>query len=310
MDAFRHHLNGRNSMQRSLLSYLLLIALASIWGASFLFIKIALQTIPPVSIAAGRIALAAVFLYGVMRYQGLLLPARGKHWFSIIAVALLGNVLPFTLISFGERHIDSSLASMFMATIPFFTILMANFMTQDEHLTVAKFSGVSIGLAGVVALFGPKALLGLGTEVVAQLLVIFGAISYAISGIVSRNLREIPKLQTAASILLVASITIIPIALVNDQPWTLRPDTKSLFAIGVLGLLSTAAAQLLILKIIQLRDASFLSLNNYLVPVFGIFWGMLVLSERPGPDAGIAFVIILVGLFVSQSRFPQFSKST
>jgi drug/metabolite transporter (DMT)-like permease len=281
-------------------AYLLLVALAAIWGASFLFIKIGLGSVTPLTIAAGRIGVAAIVLYAVLRGRGMSLPAAGRHWIFIVAAALFGNVLPFSLVSFGERQIDSSLAAILMATIPLFTILIAHFITSDEKLTSAKVIGVGIGLAGIVILLGPAALMELGNQTFAQLLVACGAAFYALSGILSRNLRDLPKLQSSAAILLVASLFIVPAALIIDRPWMLVPDGSAIGAIVVLGLLSTALAQIIVLGILQLRDASFLSLNNYFVPLFGVFWGVPVLAERPGPNTAIAFLVILAGVFVSQ----------
>ena len=290
-------------MRNQASGFLLLITLAAIWGGSFLFIKIGLGSITPLTIAASRIGLAAIVLFAVLRFNGHTLPPAGRHWIFIVSAALLGNVLPFSLISFGERHIDSSLAAILMSTIPLFTILIAHFITSDERLTAEKVIGVSIGFVGVVILFGPTALLELGKQTIGQLLVACGALCYALSGILSRNLRDLPKLQSSTAILLVASLFIVPTALVFDQPWNLNPEASAIGAIMVLGLLSTAAAQIIVLRILQLHDASFLSLNNYLVPLFGVFWGMLVLAERLRPNAGTAFFVILAGVFVSQGGF-------
>lgn len=287
-------------MSKPLLSYVLLTSLAAIWGASFMFIKIGLDSITPLTIAAGRIGLAAVILYLVMRMKGLRLPGYGRHWIFIFAAAALGNVLPFSLISFGERHVNSSLAAIMMSTIPLFTILLAHVMTSDEKLTVEKFIGVVIGFVGVVILIGPAALLDLGRQAIGQLTIAMGAVCYAVSGILSRNLRDLPKLQSSAAILLTASAMIVPVALVYDHPWTLRPTVASVASVVVLGVMATALAQIIVLKILQLRDASFLSLNNYLVPLFGAFWGVLILSERLAANTAVAFGFILLGVFIAQ----------
>ncbi|KZL18266.1 S-adenosylmethionine/S-adenosylhomocysteine transporter [Pseudovibrio axinellae] len=295
-------------MRNQIQSYLLLTTLAAIWGGSFLFIKIALGSVTPITIAAGRIGLAALLLYMILRWKGLSLPAMGKHWIYIVAVAMLGNVLPFSLISFGEQHIDSSLAAVLMATIPLFTILIAHFMTSDEKMTAEKTLGVLIGFLGIVILIGPSTLLDLGKQTLAQLMVACGALCYSVTGILSRKLSKLPKLQCAAAILLVASAVIVPASVLLDQPWALKPDPSALISIGILGLLATAVAQLILLKVLDLRNASFLSLNNYLIPLFGVFWGVVFLFERPAPNTGIAFLVILLGVFVSQSGFMRFLR--
>lgn len=184
--------------------------------------------------------------------------------------------------------------------MPFFTIMLAHIFTTDEKLSAEKLIGLVIGFGGVVVLFGPTALLGLGKEVLAQLFIVCGALCYATSSIISRRLSSLPKLQTAGAILLVGSLFIVPIAIIIDRPWGFSPSPAGLGSIPVLGVIQTAAAQLLILRILELKCASFLSLNNYMLPLFGVLWGMLFLAERPTSSATIALPIILLGLFICQ----------
>ncbi|MEP5758914.1 MAG: DMT family transporter [Litoreibacter sp.] len=280
------------------------------WGASFLFIKVALESITPITIAAGRIALAAVVLLTILRVNGVGLPGSGRHWIFICTAAAFGNVLPFAFISLGEQYVDSSLAAIMMAAIPLYTVLIAYFITTDEQLTIEKLIGVIVGFVGVVILIGPSALLDLGRQTMGQLIISAGAMCYAVSGVLSRNLRDVPKLQASGAILLVASAMIVPVALIYDTPWTLNPSARSLFSVFVLGVLATALAQFLVLKIIQLRDASFLSLNNYLVPIFGVFWGVVILAEAPSPNVKLAFFIILFGVLIAQGGLGKLIKRT
>lgn len=296
-------------MSKIVLSYALLCLLAAIWGSSFLFIKVALESITPITIAAGRIALAATVLLAILRINGVRLPAPGRVWIFICAAAAFGNVLPFAFISVGEQYVDSSLAAIMMAAIPLYTALIAHFLTTDEGLTVEKIVGVIIGFIGVVILIGPSALLELGQQAMAQIIISTGAVCYALSGVLSRNLREVPKLQASGAILLVASVMIVPVALIYDTPWTLNPTASSLVSVLLLGILSTALAQFLVLKIIQLRDASFLSLNNYLVPVFGVFWGMIILAEAPSSNIKFAFLIVLLGVLIAQGGLTRMTRS-
>lgn len=287
-------------MSKSMLSYLLLTLLAAIWGSSFLFIKVALDSITPITIAAGRIALAAAVLLVILRINGVRLPGPGRHWIYICTAAAFGNVLPFAFISLGEQYVDSSLAAIMMAAIPLYTAVIAHFLTTDETLTFEKVVGVIVGFVGVVILIGPSALLNLGAQTMAQIIISLGAVCYALSGVLSRNLKDVPKVQASGAILLVASVMIVPVALIYDAPWTLQPTAPALMSVVMLGVLSTALAQFLVLKIIQLRDASFLSLNNYLVPIFGVFWGMIILAEAPSPNVKFAFLLVLVGVLIAQ----------
>lgn len=287
-------------MKQNLLAYALLSLLAAIWGSSFLFIKVALTSITPLTIAAGRIAVAAITLAVIASLAKQHLPLSGRHWRYIFAAAIFGNVLPFTMISVGEQHIDSSLAAILMATVPLFTIVVANFMTHDECLTRHKIAGVALGFAGIIILIGPEALLSLGDNAKGQLLVATACLSYAVSGILSRNLRGLSKLASGAAILTIGSLIIVPVALIVEKPWQLMPSVGATGSVLALGFASTAMAQVLILSILQLRDATFLSLNNYLVPIFGLIWGFTFLGEQPGPNTAIAVAVIFIGVFISQ----------
>ena len=281
-------------------AWALLVALAAIWGSSFLFIKLALVSVPPLTIAASRIALGALLLLAVLRAKGGRLPPPGPHWVPIALAAALGSVVPFSLIGYGERTIDSALAAMLMATVPLFTVLVAHLVTDDEKLGARKLAGVAIGFAGTVLLAGPGALAELGAAALAQAMVAGAALCYALSSIVSRRLSGLERLPVASAILALASAMIVPFSLVLDRPWTLAPGAVELAAIAVLGLGATATAQLILLEVIALRGASFLSLNNYLVPVFGVVWGVALLGEAPGPDALAAFGLILLGVVIAQ----------
>ena len=281
-------------------AWVLLVALAGIWGSSFLFIKVALVSVPPLTIAAARIALGALLLLVVLRAKGGRLPARGPHWVPIALVAALGSVVPFSLISYGERSIDSGLAAMLMATVPLFTVLVAHLVTDDEKLDARKLARVAIGFGGVALLAGPEAFRGIGAAGPAQAMVAGGALCYALSSIVSRRLSGLARLPVSAAILALASAMIVPVSLVVDRPWTLSPGAAEIAAVAVLGLGATAAAQLILLEVVALRGASFLSMNNYLVPVFGVLWGVLFLGESPGADAVSAFALVLIGVVVSQ----------
>lgn len=282
--------------------YGLLVSLAAIWGGSFLFIKLAVDTIPPATIAAGRIALAACILYLAARMAGQRLPAFGRIWIFIAGIAVFGNAVPFTLIGWGEEKIDSGLAAILMATVPLCTMVLAHFFTDDEHLSIRKILGLIVGFAGIVILIGPKALLTLGDDAIRQIAVATGAACYGVSSILAKRLSGLPRRGVAAAIMTTSACFIVPVALVTDRPWTASPDAIGIFSIIMLGLLSTALAQIILLKIVRERGASFLSLNNYMVPVFGLIWGVIFLAERPEPTSLLAFLLILAGIGITQYR--------
>lgn len=277
-----------------------LLTLAAIWGASFVFIKIALDDVPPLTIAAGRIALAAIVLVLVARFVDGRLRLARRYWLPLLGAAFFGNALPYSLIAFGEREIDAGLAAILMSTMPLFTIVTAQFLTDDERITPEKIVGLAIGFAGIVWLIGPIALADLGSDVSHQLMVAGGAAGYAVASVLSRRLTDAPKLPVAAVILALAALMIVPLSLALDRPWRLEPGLRALGAVIALGVVATAVAQLILLRVLQLRDATFLSLNNYFVPVFGVLWGMLLLGERPERHTFAALLIILLGVLVTR----------
>lgn len=278
----------------------LLVALGAIWGASFLFIKVAVATIPPLTIVAGRLSLAAALLLLVVRLRGDALPRGTGLWARCATIAVIGNVVPFALISWGEVRIDSALAAILMSTVPLATVVLAHLLTADERLTWSKATGVLVGLAGVVLLIGPVAFSGLGDRVLGQLAVALAACGYALSSIVARGLKGQSATGTGACVLLVASVIAIPAALIADRPWTLQPDVESLLAVLVLGVLCTAGAYVILFRLVTSVGATFLSLNNYLVPLFGVLWGAVFLGEAPPPQAFGALLLILSGIAVTQ----------
>lgn len=280
--------------------YAFLVLLAAIWGASFMFIELAIETIPPATTTVWRIGFGALVLLIIVRVIGQSLP-RGRIWLWIIAAGFFGNALPFTLISWGQQQIDSGLAAILMALMPLTTILLAHLLTDDEKMTRAKLIGVLFGLAGLVVLIGPSKLLLLGGETISQLAVAFAASSYGLNAIITKKLIHLPRRAMVASVLIASFVLLLPVSLIVEQPWTLVPSTKSLVAVVVLGVFQTALANLMALTLISWRGASFFAQINFLIPLFGVLWGGLFLAERPAPNAWFALLLILIGIAITRS---------
>ncbi|MDG4721562.1 MULTISPECIES: DMT family transporter [Thalassospira] len=288
--------------------YGLLLLLAMMWGSSFTFIKIGVHAYSPLVVAAGRLAFAALVLWGFASLRKSELPKGRRAWVSTFVVALIGNAIPFFLISYGETRVDAGLAAILMSTVPLTTVVLAHFFTHDEKLTLGKIIGVVMGTIGVIVLVGPETLAGLGGEFLFQLAILVAAVGYAISSLVARNLRDQPRIGSTAVILSFAAIMLLPFALLIDQPWTMEWDPGAAVAIMYLGLFPTGIAMFMILHLIAVAGASFLVFNNYLVPAVGVLISFVVLGEVPQPNALIALGVILGGIAASQMRFGQ--KST
>jgi drug/metabolite transporter (DMT)-like permease len=183
-----------------------------------------------------------------------------------------------------------------MSAVPFCTLLLAHLFQHDEPPTGGKLLGVALGVGGILVLIGPGALAGVGEHVMAELAVLAATLCYAANSIMARRLAGVPADVAAAGMLLAAAAMAVPLSLAVDQPWRLAPSALSVLAVAALGLLPTALGYLLAFRIIARAGAGFASFNNFLVPVFGLFWGVLLLGEQPQPTAVAGLAIVLAGL--------------
>ena len=289
--------------------FLLLLLLAFTWGSSFLFIKQAVATLPPMSLAVGRIAIGAALLLAIAYAKGQATPRGLGLWGRMVFLGVIGNSLPFFLIGWGEQYTPSNLAAILMATIPSFVIVLAHFFTHDEPMTLGKALGCLFGFAGVVALIGVDALQGLGEVVVGQTAILAGAFCYSLYGINAKRLPPLGSEMLVGTILLAGLIPLIPVWLAIDQPWRLTPDGKAWFSVAWLGLLSTGAGNLLFFLLLRRVGAGFGSFNNYLVPLMGLGWGFFLAGEKPSWNALVALVLILTGLALARWIKPRVQRA-
>lgn len=286
-------------------NFLWLLVLASLWGPSFLFIKVAVADIPPMTMATGRVGLAALTLVIILKMQGRGLLPLGRMWKHFAIMGFFANALPFALFSWGEQHIDSALAAILNGSTPLFTIMLAHIFTQDDHITPAKLGGVLLGFGGLVVLILPTLLGGVQATTWGLLAIAVAAASYGV-GIVysSLHLRGLPKLVAPASQLTMATVYLLPIALFFEQPY--RMSLPSLPAIGsllALALVGTALAFVLYYRIIEQTSATYLSMVTYLVPVFGVILGIVVLGEQLAWNAYAGCALILLGVMTVNGVF-------
>jgi drug/metabolite transporter (DMT)-like permease len=281
----------------------LLLALTAMWGSAFMFIKLGVATVPPATLVAGRLAIGAALLYAVMRARGLALPPLGRRWLPFILLAIVGNSVPFYLISWGQQFIDSALAGILIAAMPLATLLLAHFFVAGERLTINRALGFALGFAGIVVLMGPAALAGLGASLIhatAQAAVLAGALCYAANSVMARRLVATDFLVASTAVLIVAGAMMVPFALVLDQPWVLAPRPGSVAAIVWLGIGPTALATILYFRLIASAGPTFMSIVNYLSPLVALLAGVLLLGEKPGATAVAGLGLILLGIALSR----------
>ncbi|MFQ5970886.1 MAG: DMT family transporter [Alphaproteobacteria bacterium] len=294
-------------MQRpTFVHFAVLILLAAIWGGSFLAMKVAVETVPPLTVTAGRLLLGAAVVSGFVRWRGLRLPGTANRdglvlWRRAALIGALNTVIPFTAVTWGEQFIASGVAAILMGTIPLFAVILAHIFTPDDKATVGKALGVMTGLSGLVLLVGTSALAGFHIGLRGQMAVIVAALSHAASGVlVYRTSGRLRAEVLTAAVLLSGAALAVPLALLAEQPWTVRPSADAALAIGYLGLAVTALAFALRIRLIASVGYTFVAQSVYLIAPFGALWGWLIMDERLTASAVGALGLILLGIALSR----------
>jgi drug/metabolite transporter (DMT)-like permease len=275
------------------------------WGSSFMFNKLGVATVPPLTLVAGRLTIGALTLLVLLYARGIRLPPSGPIWLAYGILGAVGNALPFFLITWGQQVVDSALAGILMAAMPLATLVLAHFLVQGEHMTPTRVTGFALGFMGIVLLMEPAATAGLGgavLQVISQLSILGGALCYSANSIMARLMIRTDFLVAATGTLLVSALLVLPLALAFDVPWTLRPSPSSIASIVWLGIGPTAIATILYYRLISSAGPTFMSLVNYLSPAVAVFLGVTLLGEHPGVNAYAGLVLILTGIALSQWR--------
>jgi drug/metabolite transporter (DMT)-like permease len=293
------------SLTMTPLTWAMLVLLSLCWGASFFFTGIAVTELPTFTIVVLRVGLAALALWAVVVASGTDLPWIWSYWHAVAVMALINSVLPFLLIVWGQSHVASSLAAIFIATTPLFGMVLAHFMTADERMTVPRVASVICGFAGVVVLIGPGLLRDIGTDLLAQLSILGGAFCYALASIYGRRFSRdgISPLVTATGQMTLSTAMLLPFALTLDRPWTLAmPSMMVCAAVLGIALISTAFAFLLYFRILATAGANNLMLVNFLVPVSAVILGVTILDETLKPEHLVGMAFIFVGLALRDGK--------
>jgi len=273
----------------------MLLSLSFLWGGSFFFVGVAVTELPPLTIVTLRVGIAAMILWLTLSLSQHQAPRTAKLWRDLFVMALLNNVIPFSLIVWGQTHIASGLASILNATIPLFTVVIAGWLLPDEQMTARKVSGVAIGFFGVIVLMGPSSLEQMGTDTLAQLAILGAAISYGFATSFGRRFKTmgISPFQTSVGQVTASTIMLVPLVFLLERPDQLaNPSGEVWLAVIGLGAFSTALAYILFFNLLSSAGATNVTLVAFLVPVTAIFLGWLVLDEQLNIEhfAGMAFI--------------------
>lgn len=291
----------------------LLLFLSVLWGGSFFFSKVALSELPPFTVVLARVAIAALALFVYLRATRQLIPTMIKIWVAFFGMGMLNNLIPFSLLFWGQTQIASGLASILNATTPIFSIVVAHFLTKEERMTANKVAGILFGFMGVLVLMSGNTLSSHGLSLLALYACLGGALSYGFAGVFGRRFRRmgIAPATSAFGQTTATTVMMIPIVIFVDAPWHLAvPSGGVIAALLGLGLLSTALAYIIFFHILAVGGAINSSLVTLLIPVSAIVLGSVFLGEVLAFNHFVGMALIFLGLISIDGRlFRLFSKA-
>ncbi|WP_010139549.1 DMT family transporter [Oceanicola sp. S124] len=287
------------------LDWALLVLLSVLWGGSFFFSKVALAEWPPLSIVLVRVSFAALALLVYLRATGRTLPAGWPVWRAFFLMGAVNNIIPFSLLFWGQTQIASGLASILNATTPVFAILVTRALAPGTLITANRLVGIALGLAGVAALVGGDAISDRGFPVLPMLACLGATLSYGFAGFYGQRFRQMGVAPAAGAFgqLTASTVLMIPIAALIDRPWTLAaPGPATLLALLALALLSTALAYVIYFRSLAAIGQLNTSLVTLMVPASAILLGSLVLAERLSANHYAGLALIGLGLLAIDGR--------
>ena len=274
----------------------LLALLATLWGASYTFIKLGVATIPPITLIAARTSIAGLLLLAIMRWRGLEMPRDAATWRRFLFQAVLNSVIPWTLIAWAERSVDAGLATILNSTSPIFTFFLTLAIAHQEIPGFRKLFGVAAGMAGICLIVGVQAFQGLGEQLVAQIAIVVATICYAGAAVFGRGLKGLDPMAPAAGSLLCGAAILVPVSIAVERPWTLMPSASSILALLGLAVFSTAFAFVIYFRLIQTLGSVGTTAQAYLRVPIGVALGVLLLGENLSATAWIGLACVVVGV--------------
>ena len=282
-----------------IIDYILLTILALIWSSAFFNIKIATYSYGPVTIAFLRILFGAIPVVGLCLYKKIKIEAFSKDWLWFALIGMVNLVIPFFLIAYGVQKVQSNLAAILMASTPLSATVLAHFFTTNEKINFTKTFGVLLGFSGIVFLFSDNILIN-ENNFYSALLILLGATGYVVGGVLTLKISNKRNENVTTSICIWASIILLPLTMIFEQPWNSTPNTLSIISVVYLGLVSTGLAWLLRFSILKKNGLIFQSQVSFLIPIFGIILGYIFLKELITPKIIVSVVLVLVGIYLAK----------
>lgn len=294
----------KNILKPTFIDYFGLFALSAIWGSAFIAVEYSLENHPPLLVAFGRILIAAVFLLSLIYIKKLNFPKDKKTLTILFFVGILNNAIPFYLISWGQQFINASTASIMLAVGPFITLVLSHYITHDEKFTFIKLVGVIFGFLGVFVLLGDDFINQRHDSLYGEIAMLFATLGYISSGLLIRKISHIPTLVCSASMFIVATIFLLPFIFLIPLE-NIELNTVYILPIIYLGIVPSAIASLIRVKMVQKVGVQFMSQVAYLIPIFAIFWSWIFFAQLPKQTAWIALSLVLLGLFIKRLDYKK-----
>ena len=280
-----------------ILDYFLLAILALVWASAFFNIKIATYSFGPITIAFLRILFGSIPVILLCLFKKIKIEAFSKDWYWFAAIGLINLVIPFFLIAYGVKSVQSNLAAILMASTPLSATILAHIFIKNEKINLIKVVGVLIGFSGIIFLFSDNILIN-KSNFISALLILIGSTFYVIGGLLTIKISNKKNENVTASILIWATIFLVPITAYVEQPWNLNPRIDSIISVIYLGIFATGFAWLLRFKILKNNGLVFQSQVAYLIPIFGIILGYIFLKEVITPKVILAVIAVIVGIYL------------
>jgi len=277
--------------------YFFLVLLALIWASAFFNIKIATYSYGPLTIAFLRIFFGAIPLVLLCYFKNIKIEAFSKDWHWFASIGIINLVIPFFLIAYGVQKVQSNLAAILMASTPLTAVILSHFFTKNEKINLIKVIGVLVGFSGIVFLFSDEILIN-ENNFVSALIIFFASTFYVIGGLLTLKISNKKNENVTASILIWATLVLFPICMLIEQPWNLSPRLDSTISVIYLGIFSTGIAWLLRFYILKNNGLVFQAQVAYLIPIFGVILGFLILNEEITYKVIIALIAVIIGIYI------------
>ena len=287
-----------NKFRKENLSLILLLILGIIWGSSFLFIKLSVLSIPPVSSVLLRMSVASFCLFVFFLITKNVLPLDQKNIKDYLIIALLGNVIPFILVSWAETEINTNLTGIIMGLMPITTVLLAYFFVKEEKITIFTFIGVLLGFSGLFFLLDIKK--NLNENLLSEYSVILATIAFASATVYARRIKFFQPLNILTGSTFFSTIILIPLVFFFEYPFLANPTNQSIFFTIILGVLNTAIGGFIFFRLIKLSGAAFTSTVNFITPFIAIIWGYIFLDEILNSNQFVGLALIMLGIYIVQ----------